>query len=81
MDDVCDSRSVRYEFCMQIAMVAPTQGRFSYNFVKTTILAASFSAFLFHFMLPRELWEAYSNHTVCLSFRPDSCPVHISYIL
>ena len=29
------------------------------------------------FMPPKELWEAYSNHTV----RPASCPVHISYIL
>ena len=28
-------------------------------------------------MPPKELWEAYSNRTVC----PASCPVHISYIL
>ena len=36
------------------------------------------------FMPPKELWEAYSNRTVCPSVRvsvPLSCPVHISYIL
>ena len=33
------------------------------------------------FMPPKELWEAYSNCTVCPSVRPASCPVHISYIL
>ena len=36
-------------------------------------------------MPPKELWEAYSNHTanpaVHPSVRPASCPVHISYIL
>ena len=28
-------------------------------------------------MPPKELWEAYSNHNVCKSVRPTSCPVHI----
>ena len=35
-------------------------------------------------MPPKELWEAYSNRTVCPSVSPSvplSCPVHISYIL
>ena len=32
-------------------------------------------------MPPKELWEAYSNRTVCPSVRPTSCPVHISYVL
>ena len=35
----------------------------------------------FHFMPPKELWEAYSNRTVRLSVRPAVGPVHISYIL
>ena len=36
------------------------------------------------FMTPKELWEAYSNHTVRPSVRPSvplSCHVHISYII
>ena len=32
------------------------------------------------FMSPKELWEAYSNGTVCLSVRLALCLVHISYI-
>ena len=38
-----------------------------------------------HFYAPKELWEAYSNHTVrpsvCPSLPSASCLVHISHIL
>ena len=51
------------------------------------LLHQSFDQLVSYFLImpPKELWEAYSNYTVCpsvrQSVRPASCPVHISYIL
>ena len=53
------------------------------------VCAYIFNSLQIIFMPPKELWEAYSNRTVRLSFRssvrpsvrPALCPVHISLIL